>query len=138
MEEAQLDCLLLSTEQDVFYYTGVATRFWNSPTRPFFLAIPGRGHNRPIAAIPSVFPSFGTASWLGPENVRTWAAPQPEDDGVSLLSETLFGLKSQFGRVGFMMGLETHVRAPLADVDRIRDNLAANGIDVVNGGEVIR
>ena len=37
-----------------------------------------------------------------------------------------------------MMGLETHVRAPLADVDRVRDNLAAKGIDVVNGGEVIR
>ena len=55
-----------------------------------------------------------------------------------MLSETLIGLKSQFGRVGFMMGLETHVRAPLADVDRVRDNLAAKGIDVVNGGEVIR
>lgn len=36
------------------------------------------------------------------------------------------------------MGLETHVRAPLADVDQVRKNLAANDVEVVDGSEIIR
>ena len=138
MEKDQLDCILLTTEQDVYYFTGLATRFWNSPTRPFFLIIPSRSYKRPIAVIPSVFPSFGTASWLGPENIRSWPAPQPGDDGVSLLSQTLTELKSEFSRVGFMMSLETHVRAPLSDVDQIRKNLAEANISVVDGSSIIK
>ena len=40
--------LLLMSEPEVRYFTGFLTRFWESPTRPWFLLVPQRG--RPTAA----------------------------------------------------------------------------------------
>lgn len=137
MQTKEIDCMLLTTEADVYYFTGLATRFWASPTRPLFLVVPAKG-NRPIAVVPSCFPSFGKACWLGPDNVKTWAAPQVEDDGVTLLSGTLTEVSTQFKRVGFMMGLETHIRAPLADVDRIRGILTSNGIEITDACDIVK
>ncbi|MEL6280767.1 MAG: aminopeptidase P family N-terminal domain-containing protein, partial [Pseudomonadota bacterium] len=37
MAAADLEALLLTTEPDVRYFTGFLTRFWESPTRPWFL-----------------------------------------------------------------------------------------------------
>ena len=88
--------------------------------------------------IPSVFPSFGTACWVGPENVRTWPAPQEGDDGVSLLTETLLEVSSKYKKVGFMMGFESVVRAPLRDVDRIRSNLSEAGVTTIDGSDIVR
>lgn len=136
MNDQKIDCMLLTTEPDVYYFTGLATRFWNSPTRPLYLVIPAKG-GRPIAVVPSCFPSFGKACWIGPENVRTWPAPQPEDDGVTLLSDTLTELCEQYNRVGFQMGHETHIRAPLADVDRIRKNLIHNNLEITDCSNIV-
>ncbi|MFW2345346.1 MAG: aminopeptidase P family N-terminal domain-containing protein [Brevundimonas mediterranea] len=42
-----LAALLLTTEPDVRYFTGYLTRFWESPTRPWFLIVPA--HGKPVA-----------------------------------------------------------------------------------------
>ena len=47
-----LDALLLTTEADVRYLTGFLTRFWESPSRAWFLVLPASG--KPIAVIPSI------------------------------------------------------------------------------------
>ena len=39
MSEQELAALLLTTEPEVRYFTGYLTRFWESPTRPWFLRI---------------------------------------------------------------------------------------------------
>lgn len=140
MEEAQLDSILLSTEQDFFYFTGLPSRFWNSPTRPFFLLIPREGP-RPIAVVPSIFKHCITSrTWLRPEHVMTWSAPQPEDDGVTLLAQTIGTVVPQkHKRVGFQMGPETTVRMPLADVDRVRGLLSREySVSTVDGRCVMR
>ena len=51
MQEQNIDCIVLTTEPDIFYFTGFKSRFWASPTRPFFLIIPPRPYTRPIAVI---------------------------------------------------------------------------------------
>ena len=43
MASANLDALLLTTEPEVRYYTGFLTRFWESPTRPWFVVLPAAG-----------------------------------------------------------------------------------------------
>lgn len=49
MNAAGLSALLLTTETDVRYFTGYLTRFWESPTRPWFLILPAVG--KPVAVI---------------------------------------------------------------------------------------
>lgn len=115
MAEAGLGALLLTTEADIRYFTGFLTRFWESPSRSWFLVIPGEG--APIAVIPSIGVALMRQSWIS--DIRSWPAPRPEDDGVSLLSETLHEVAG-VRPVGVPMSYETHLRMPLADYERVQ------------------
>ena len=57
-------------------------------------------------------------TWV--QDIRTWPAPRPEDDGVSLLAATLHDVVGAKGRVGVPMGHETHLRMPLIDWERLK------------------
>ena len=116
MARAGIDLLLLTTEPDVRYVTGFDTRFWLSPTRPWFVLLPRRGD--PTAVVPEIGAAAMAATWV--EDVRTWPAPVPDDDGVTLLAATIRGLAGRSGALGVPMGPETHLRMPLADWDRLR------------------
>ena len=62
MAAAEIDALLLTSPADIFYTTGFLTRFWESPTRPWFVVLPRIGRSEPepepsaapqlIAAVP--------------------------------------------------------------------------------------
>ena len=116
MGEAGLDALLLTTEADIRWVTGFLTRFWESPTRPWFLVVPARGAS--VAVIPSIGVPLMEAAAVG--EVRSWASPAPADDGVSLLAGALADLVPPGGRIGVPSGGGTHLRMPLADWDRLR------------------
>jgi len=120
MARARQDALLLTTAADVFYVTGFLTRFWESPARPWFVVVPARGD--PVAVIPSIGLDLMQRSWLG--DIRCWDAPDPVDDGVSLLADALAEVVPTRGRIGVPMGLETHLRMPLDDFARVSDRLA--------------
>jgi len=105
--------LLLMTEPEVRYFTGFQTLFWQSPTRPWFVFIPATG--KPIALIPEIGAALMRQSWL--DDIRTWSAPCPEDDGVSLLVDLLSPLSGAV--IGVMKGHETHLRMPLGDWERL-------------------
>ncbi|MBU3258429.1 Xaa-Pro peptidase family protein [Roseovarius sp. PS-C2] len=113
MGEEGLGALLLTTEPELRYFTGFLTRFWESPSRPWFLILPVSGD--PVAVIPSIGAALMWATWIG--DIRTWAAPDPEDDGVSLLAEAL---QEMGGPVGVPSGAESHLRMPLADFGRVK------------------
>nr|WP_258305399.1 Xaa-Pro peptidase family protein [Roseovarius carneus] len=114
-----LGALLLTTEPEVRYFTGYLTRFWESPSRSWFLVLPARG--APIAVIPSIGAALMAQTWIS--DIRTWPAPRPKDDGVSLLAETL---REVGGPVGVPMGYEAHLRMPLGDYVRVQ---AASGLE---------
>ena len=113
MAAAGLGALLLTTEPEIRYFTGFLTRFWESPSRPWFLILPVTGD--PVAVIPSIGAPLMARTGL--RDIRTWAAPDPEDDGVSLLAETL---REIGGPVGVPSGPESHLRMPLADFERVK------------------
>jgi Xaa-Pro aminopeptidase len=107
-----LDALLLTTEADVRYFTGFLTRFWESPSRSWFLVLPASG--KPIAVIPSIGAALMGTTWI--DDIRTWRAPDLEDDGISLLSACLDEvLGGEAGRVGLPAGHESNMRMPLQD-----------------------
>lgn len=113
MAKTGLGALFLTTEPEVRYFTGYLTRFWESPTRPWFLIVPATGE--PIAVIPSIGAALMGKTWI--RDIRTWAAPDLHDDGISLVIDAL---GETGGPIGVPSGHETHVRMPLTDLERIR------------------
>jgi Xaa-Pro aminopeptidase len=124
MDAAGLSALLLTTETDLRYFTGFLTRFWESPTRPWFLILPATG--KPIAVIPSIGAALMAQTWI--DDIRTWSAPDLQDDGVSLLRDALVEVTPTEGRIGVPDGHETHLRMPLADLERLRGQLGARAL----------
>ncbi len=119
MAAQDLTALLLTTEAEIRYFTGFLTRFWESPTRPWFLVLPAQGD--PIAVIPSIGAALMAHTWIS--DIRTWRAPNPQDDGVSLLTDTLNEV-SGTGRIGVPSGPETYLRVPQNDWARITEGVA--------------
>ncbi|WP_300588541.1 Xaa-Pro peptidase family protein [Marivita sp.] len=124
MAEHGLAALLLTTEPEIRYYTGFLTRFWESPTRPWFVLIPATGD--PIAVIPSIGAHLMGQSWI--TDIRTWAAPDYEDDGIGLLGDALSEIVPASGKIGLADQMESHVRMPLADLRRLEAALSPRSI----------
>ena len=112
--------MLLTTAPDVFYVTGFLTRFWESPARPWFVLVPAKGD--PVAVIPSIGADLMGKTWIS--DIRTWVSPDLQDDGVTLLTDTICDMVPENGRLGLPMGHETHLRMPLADYHRLCGKIA--------------
>lgn len=115
MADSGLAGLLLTTEPEVRYFSGFHTLFWQSPTRPWFLFVPASG--KPIAIIPEIGADLMRRTWLG--DIRTWSAPAPHDDGISLLTDLLAPIARSGDAIGLLKGHETHLRMPLGDYERL-------------------
>ncbi len=132
MDAAGLAGILLTTEAEVRYFSGFQTLFWQSPTRPWFLFVPVEG--MPVAVIPEIGAALMRRTWV--EDVRTWSAPQPGDDGISLLTELLGPLARAGARIGLLKGHETQLRMPLGDYERLI--AALPGLHVADATGIVR
>ena len=119
-----LDALLLTSPPDIFYVTGFLTRFWESPARPWFVVVPATGD--PVSVIPSIGADLMRRTWI--TRIRIWEAPDPRDDGVGLLTDTLCALVPEKGRIGLPMGAETHLRMPLGNYEALRRRIAPRSL----------
>jgi Xaa-Pro aminopeptidase len=132
MAEAGLAGLLLTTEAELRYFSGFQTLFWQSPTRPWFLFVPASG--QPIAIIPEIGAALMRQGWV--DDIRTWSAPAPEDDGISLLSDLLAPLAGEKARIGVPKGHETILRMPLGDWERLL--AALPGLQIVDATGLVQ
>ena len=126
-----MDALVVTAPHNVRYFSGFATQFWESPTRPWFLVVPREGHV--IAVIPEIGAPGMALTWV--DDIRTWPAPVPEDDGLSLLASVLETLPRQFGKIGWEMGREQVIRMPIKDFDTLRGQVS--GLEFVDGSPTI-
>lgn len=124
--------MLLTTEPELRYFTGFDTLFWHSPTRPWFLFLPASG--KPVAVIPEIGAELMRRSWI--DDIRSWPAPAPGDDGISLLIELLSPLAARSETLGLMKGHETHLRMPLGDYERLIAGLP--GLRIADATGVMR
>lgn len=115
MARQGLSGMLFTTEAEIRYFSGFHTLFWQSPTRPWFLFVPVDG--KPIAVIPEIGAPLMRQTWV--EDIRTWNAPAPHDDGITLLNDLLAPLAQANESIGVMKGHETSLRMPLADYERL-------------------
>ena len=132
MAESGLAGLLLTTEPEFRYFSGFHTLFWQSPTRPWFLFVPATG--KPTAIIPEIGADLMRRTWI--TDIRTWAAPAPDDDGISLLTELLSEYAARGDTIGLLKGHETHLRMPLGDYERLMTNLGT--LRIADATNIIR
>lgn len=132
MRIRDIDALLLMTEPEVRYFSGFHSQFWESPTRPWYLVVPA--DRAPIAIIPQIGAAGMQQTWI--DDVRTWPAPQPGDEGVSLLSGLLADLARRHARIGIPMGHESALRMPLVDLTCLRERLTH--LEFVDASDVIQ
>ncbi len=121
MHQQNIDALFLTREAEIRYFSGFRTPFWQSPTRPWFLIIPQTGD--PIAIIPEIGRALMTKNWVS--DIRTWSAPNPDDDGISLLVDAL----KPYQKIGTLKGNETYLRMPLANFERLTQTLSCEWVD---------
>lgn len=126
MRAQRLDALLFTTEPNVRYFSGFFSQFWHSPTRPWYLIVPADG--KPIAIIPSIGAAGMRTTWV--EDIRTWRAPLPADDGVSLLIQALRAQTGRFNRIGMTLGHHSHLRMPAAHFKQV--SAALPGTEIVD------
>lgn len=130
MTASGMDAILLCTEAEIRYFSGFRTQFWQSPTRPWFLVLPRNG--APIAVIPEIGAELMARTWVC--DIRTWASPDPMDDGVSLLADVL----SSYSKVGLPMGEEASLRMPLRDFYRVQEKSGVEFVDCTGLIKAIR
>ena len=128
MHEYELDGILLTTPQNIRYFTGYDSQFWESPTRPWFVIVPLSG--KPIAIVPEIAESEFKKTWL--DEIKTWPSPRPEDEGVSLLKSNLENVKKTFGQIGLELGSEMALRMPISDFLKLKEVVGTNLVDGSN------
>ncbi|CAN5169748.1 aminopeptidase P family protein [soil metagenome] len=131
MGQHLLDGLLLTTPQNIRYFTGFDSQFWESPTRPWFVVVPAKGE--PIAVIPEIGGPEMALTWI--RDIRTWPAPRPADDGQSLLAGVIGALSRKHGRIGAELGREMTLRMPVIEFLSLRDRVP--GVEFANGSPCI-
>ena len=130
MQHYKLDGLLVTTPQNIRYFTGYDSQFWESPTRPWFVVVPASG--KPIGIVPEIGESEFKKTWL--EDIKTWPSPRPEDEGISILKSTLEDLKKTNGQIGAEFGKEMAIRMPVRDLFKLKEILKTN---IVDGSDAI-
>ena len=130
MKQYKLDGLLLTTPQNIRYFTGYDSQFWESPTRPWFVVVPASG--KPIGIVPEIGESEFKKTWL--EDIKTWPSPRPEDEGISILKSTIDDLKKTYGQIGAEFGKEMAIRMPVRDLFKLKEIVKTN---IVDGSDAI-
>jgi Xaa-Pro aminopeptidase len=130
MQQYKLDGILLTTPQNIRYFTGYDSQFWESPTRPWFVVVPASG--KPIGIVPEIGESEFKKTWL--DDIKTWPSPRPEDEGISIVKSTLEHLTKIHGQIGAEFGKEMAIRMPVRDLFKLKENLHTN---IVDGSDAI-
>ena len=121
MTQADVGALLLTSEAEIRYFTGFMTQFWQSPTRPWFAVLPSSG--KPVAVIPSIGAPLMRHCYT--DDIISWASPAADDDGITLVADVIRQHVTKGGSLGMLMGRETAVRMPLADLFALQQRLGA-------------
>ena len=130
MKSNKLDGILITTPQNIRYFTGYDSQFWESPTRPWFVVVPASG--KPIGIVPEIGESEFKKTWL--DEIKTWPSPRPEDEVISLVKSTLDDLQNTFGQIGAEFGKEMAIRMPVRDLFKLKEIVKTN---IVDGSDAI-
>ena len=133
MDEARLDAVFITSEADFRYVTGFDSPTWINLTRPRYCVVPRSGD--PVIVSPTTnLIIIERTSWV--TDVRSWVAPNADDDGITLLADGLRAAAGTYDRIGAELGPESRMAMPIGDFLRLMEQLAP--IEVVDGNGLFR
>lgn len=136
MRERGIDALLVTSKENVIYFSGIQTIEWISKHRPMGLIVP-RTPQKPVLVIPETLVAVaGETSWV--EEIRPWGGVRIEGapgDPVTAMERTLVELGLQNATVGFEHGYGQFLRFPKYQYDDLLKRLP--GIKVVDAADAI-
>jgi len=120
MQEMELDAILITSEANFRYMTGYILQAPVQIARPRYFVVPLKGE--PCAIVPKTnVDGMRRTTWV--RDIRSWVAPCPEDDGITLVADALRAAERRFGRLGAELGQEARLGMPVLDFLRLRDLL---------------
>lgn len=122
------DALFLTSEDNVQYLTGYRSPVWNNLTRPRYLIVPASGEPIIVSTINYVVIVEET-TWI--RDIRTWIAPNPDDEGISVAVDALKSCIKSHRRVAAELGQQSRLAMPAGDFLKLRNALA--DVDFVDG-----
>ena len=120
MQEKKFEMLLITSPHNFRYFTGLDSYFWESPARPWFLLL--SLNQDPIAIVPSIGKTALQKTWI--KNVKTWQSPNPKDEGVTALQDTILSIQSKKCSIGCEIGMESQLRMSVNDFQKLKTNLS--------------
>jgi Xaa-Pro dipeptidase len=118
MRDMELDAILVTSEANFRYMTGYILQAPVQIARPRYFVLPLEGE--PCAIVPKTnVDGMRRTTWV--RDIRSWVAPCPEDDGVTLVADALRGAGRRFGQLGAELGQEARLGMPVLDFLRLRD-----------------
>lgn len=122
------DALFVTSEDNVQYLTGYRSPVWNNLTRPRYLIVPANGEPIIVSTINYVV-IIEETTWVS--DIRTWIAPNPEDEGISVAVDALRSCVKSNRRVAAELGQQSRLAMPTGDFLKLRNALAE--VEFVDG-----
>ena len=135
MEKHKIDAMLLTTEANFHYFTGLISNFWCSPTRPMYLLL-NKNDVKPVAIVPEISLKSMEKTWVN--SIYTWDSPNFLDDGISILNNQIDKVKKEYNTIGITMGLESQLRMPFGDTIKVMNFCKENGLKIKDSSPIIR
>lgn len=136
MRERGIDALLVTSKENVVYFSGIQTIEWISKHRPMGLIVPVEPR-APVLVIPETLVAVAReTSWV--EEVRPWGGVRIADapaDPVTAMERTLVELGLQDATIGFEHGYGQFLRFPKYQYDDLLARVP--GVKVVDGADAI-
>jgi len=131
MSAAKIDGLLLTSPDNIRYFTGLECNLDESYTRPWFLIVPAKGD--PLAIVPAIGEELIRETWI--RTIESWPSPRPQDEGTSLVVRALNTLPRRHGRVGAEFGSELRLGMPVDQLNDIVHGLS--GVQLVDAASLV-
>ncbi len=125
MEAKQIDALLLSSKENVIYFSGIRTIGWNSKHRPMGIVIP-RDRDRPVISVlpESLYDVSFYSSWI--DELRPWGGWRRKDaapDPITAFRDACQELDVADGTLGLELGYGQRLAMSQVDFQELRGQL---------------
>jgi Xaa-Pro aminopeptidase len=137
MAESELDALLVSSKENVVYFSGIQTIGWESKHRPLAVIVPREKSKAVVMVLAdSLVQVARETSWV--DELRPWGGWRIKDSPGSPIESVVqsiaeLGLES--GKIGFELGYGQRIGMSQADFASLREGLRR--VEMVDGAELL-
>ena len=137
MEVADIDALLLTSKENVVYFSGIRTIGWNSKHRPMGIILP-RSNDKPVISIipETLYDVSYHSSWI--DELRPWGGWRRKDaapDPITAFADACKELGVEKGKIGMELGYGQRLAMSQEDFDTLRHYLS--GASLVDAGNLL-